>query len=349
MTIQSKFFTNFSYESVITPNILRVISYNITANFFDRNDTTPDQRHTWAFRAQYVKKALNKYNAHIMCLQELSVLQAIELYETFSNDYDCIFLNQTPSDIEITGKIVKNDELHQWENAANIGTPLIGIFVKRTAGLTIQESGRFWLNEQPDEIPTARDRAQTDKGFGNMNTYRAVLWAKIYNEISGKHLYVFNSHYPLSGDSYARLKCAETEMNKIRVIADNFPWVSCGDRNIIPLRDTEECNKNHVYSMLTSCGHDAIDPNVHYGVSNTWLGFTYDRETRNLDAENEILDVVVTNMQSICSAHDPVAFKDGELIPFESFNDEQIVNYINTERYLASDHCLVMADLEINA
>lgn len=343
MTIQSKFaFTN------ILPNVIRVISYNITANFFDRNDTTPDKRHVWASRAQYVKKALKNYGAHIMCLQELSVLQAIELYEYFSNEYDCIFLNQTPSDIETTGEIVGNDDLHKWENAANIGTPLIGIFVKKSAGFTVQESGRFWLNEQPDEIPTARDRAQTDKGFGNMNTYRAVLWGKIYNEILGKHFYVFNSHYPLSGNSYARLKCAETEMNKIRLIADNFPWVSCGDRNIIPLNDTEECNKNHVYSMLTSYGRDAINPNVHRGISNTWMGFTYDRETRELNTENEVLDVTVTNMETLLSVHDPVAFKEGEIIPIELLNDETVVSYINNERYLASDHCLVLVDLKID-
>lgn len=342
MTIQSKYLDS----SIDTLKQLSIISYNITASFFDRNDKTDDQRHCWVNRVSYVIRVLEKYEARVWCLQELSVRQAIELYNYFKENYDCFFLNQTPSDIETTGEIVRNGQIVNWENVANIGTPLIGIFVKKTSGLRIEETGRFWLNENPDAIPTNRDRAETDKGFGNRNTYRAVLWAKIFDEITNNYVYVFNSHYPLSGDNGARYLCAQLEMEKIRKITDGARWVSCGDRNIIPI-DSNNLTKNDVYQMLTSFGNDVVNPENHHGTSNTWMGFTYDPQTRPINADEEVLDVVVSNMRSNLSIHDPVAFKDGELIDIECLNDPEIVNYINESRYLASDHCLVYAVLSM--
>lgn len=82
-----------------------------------------------------------------------------------------------------------------------MGTPLVGIFFSKIYKLI--DKGRFWLNEEPDSIPQNIDRGETDKGFGNINTYKAVLWVKIQTDNS-KELFIFNSHYPFSGNNKTR-------------------------------------------------------------------------------------------------------------------------------------------------
>ena len=50
----------------------------------------------------------------------------------------------------------------------------------------------------------------TDKRFGNMNTYRGVMWLKLINK-DNRPVFVFNSHYPLSGTRETRIGCSKTE------------------------------------------------------------------------------------------------------------------------------------------
>jgi tetratricopeptide (TPR) repeat protein len=209
---------------------VRVASYNITADFFDNKDNTADQHHHWKYRAPFVKVLLKGLYPDIMCLQELSAQQALELHQYFNREggYKSIFLSQTPSEVE-TGAIACGEQVQEWSNKF-LGASLIGTFINKS--FEFIETGRFWLNETPHLVPTAQDRGEIDKGFGNMNTYRAVLWAKVKME-GNKSLYIFNSHYPLSGNNETRFKCAELEMDKIREIAKGSAWVSVGDKNII--------------------------------------------------------------------------------------------------------------------
>lgn len=334
--------------------LLRFVSYNITAHYFDRNDTTEDERHKWHTRKTHVKEILGKLNPGIMCLQELSPDQANELAQHFEN-YTGLFLSQTPSEIE-TGLIVVGTDVSKWIGK-NIGTPLIGIFVKND-DCVILESGRFWLNENPDDIPTNQDRAITDKGFGNMNTYRAVLWAKIEDRVNGKIFYVFNSHYPLSGTSETRYKCAQLEMQKIREITNGSQWISGGDRNLIPRDDTDEMNRNCVLQELTSTCNDITHfsgehdgSGEHYGSSTTWLGFTYDKETRNVEPDEhkkkDRLDVVVSKIPTVRSFYHPVGFIDGKIVELDDYKNQEIMDKLNYERTFGSDHCLVGCDLKI--
>ena len=159
--------------------LLRVVSYNIGVDFFDSKDKTPDQRHHWEVRKPYVIETLKVTTPDIMCLQELSPEQAFELTKTFKRSFSSIFLSQTPSDIP-AGDIVKAGEVSKWIGK-RIGTPLIGIFFKKGKFKIKKddkgddEIGRFWLNENPEEVPTETDRGDTDKGFGNINTFRATL------------------------------------------------------------------------------------------------------------------------------------------------------------------------------
>lgn len=175
-------------------------SYNIVAECFDAKG------HPWAVRAPYVKKALIKHNFDILALQELSPGQALDITRWFPN-HRLFVLCQTPSDVP-AGAIVEGEAISAWAGK-HTGATLNGILVRAeylvpdiltcldASKETSEKTGRFWLNESPFEVPIPANCRTLDKGFGNMNTYRAVLWVKL--RVNGKILYVFCSHYPLSG------------------------------------------------------------------------------------------------------------------------------------------------------
>jgi tetratricopeptide (TPR) repeat protein/endonuclease/exonuclease/phosphatase family metal-dependent hydrolase len=324
---------------------LRVISYNITADYYDSNDQTEDKHHHWSYRAPFVKMLLKTLDADIICLQELSPSQALELHQYFSTGrgYSSIFLSQTPSDVEV-GTIVQGEAVKEWCGKF-MGTPLVGIFLSKLYKLI--DKGRFWLNETPDTIPENFDRGTTDKGFNNVNTYKAVLWAKVQMDDS-KILFVFNSHYPFSGDSKTRLECAKLEMAKVKEITRGDNWVSAGDRNFVStVQDNEQYNPQTAYEELVKEGRDVRDAKAHYGISTSWLGFSYDKcknEIKSGDFTNDcVLDVMVSSLYSKFSfchhgAFNPVT---RELVPLSGgLNEEQ-----NEGRYFSSDHALVGADL----
>ncbi len=316
---------------------LSVVSYNVTADFFDNKDTTPDKRHTWANRAPHVKAHLEQTGADVINLQELSPEQSAELADHFKDKYDAIFLSQTPSDIKPTGAIVDGNNVQSWIGK-RAGTPLVGILVSKD--FDIVNTGRFWLNENPDTVPINTDRATTDKGFGNMNTYRATLWAELMHKESGQKVFMFNSHYPLSGGNMTRAKCAEVEIEKIREIAGNNIWVSAGDRNIIPGDHMEGL----VHTALTNGAYDSRDCYNHYGSASSFTGFTYDQFQSNVEPEDgkghnrAPLDLIVTNIPPSLSFTSPGGFDPEKgLVPLTM---EDQMECGRRGQYFASDHAL---------
>ena len=75
---------------------VRVLSYNVLADWLDSKDGTEDLHHHWNLRSSFVWKLMKKYDADVICLQELSVQQCLEVNETFKSSHDCFFLSQTP-------------------------------------------------------------------------------------------------------------------------------------------------------------------------------------------------------------------------------------------------------------
>lgn len=326
----------------------RIISYNILSHFWDDKDQTSDQRHIWENRKEIIYNSLTILLPDIMCIQELSSLQASELYKYFSKSFDALFLSQTPSEIP-TGYIAKNNEIDDWVDKF-IGTPIVGTLINKN--YEISDQGRFWLNENPDQVPMNKDRGETDKGFGNMNTYRAILWCKVTFE--GKELFIFNSHYPLSGGNITRKKCAILERKKIEEIAQDSNWVSCGDKNIIPTKDDDEDHNPHsVYQLLVKGAYDIRDhePANHYGRSLTWLGFSYDNFIDGIDPEDlskiNPLDIMFSNSKAKISFSDPLGYKPGSKYPLAlSEYNAEMIEFLDKERYFASDHSLIGADFE---
>jgi tetratricopeptide (TPR) repeat protein/endonuclease/exonuclease/phosphatase family metal-dependent hydrolase len=321
-----------------------LVSYNITADYFDEKDKTADGHHHWKFRSPFVIKLLESVYPDIICLQELSPNQALELHQYFGGKlgYSSVFLSQTPSDIP-AGEIAYNEAVGKWCEK-NIGTPLIATFI--SSSYKFLEVNRFWLNESPDEVPGNIDRGKTDKGFGNMNSYRAVLWAKV-QVLDEKAFFVFNSHYPLSGGNKARIECARLEMQKIKEITQGAHWASAGDRNVIPSKDdTELCNPATVHNELSKHGQSKESSSKHDGINTTWLGFSYDEHQNQIKGgkfqDDTVLDVIISSLNPVCSFFLHGAFDPAkqELLPLlGTLGDEQ-----NDGRYFASDHALVGVD-----
>lgn len=319
-------------------------SANVCADFFDPKDEKLS-RHRWAERASAVEERQRQLDADVFALQELSPAQALYFCEKFP-DYEGVFLSQTPSDID-AGVIARGAEVADWVGKY-VGTALIGTFVRK--GCLIK-TGRFWLNEEPHKVPTARDRAETDKGFGNMNTYRAVLWVKVADSKSKKRkaLYVFNSHYPLSGDGRTRFECARVERREIDALVNEasgaMPWVSCADRNLI-FRDTDgEYTTSAIHKELIKDCHDSQEAKHHYGPALTWLGFSYDSfKTPLSDASQwQTLDTIMSSVRPLNSFCHPGALVDGQLLSLEKYPDA--LKDLDEQRAFASDHCLIGVDL----
>ena len=344
-----------NYQSIPQSNDqLRIISWNISADYHDKRDPTPDQRYHWKNRSKYVLELINQMTADIICLQEMSPDQAVTIATVLQNQgYSARFLSQTPSDIQ-AGLIVDQNEVKSWCGKSNfglttkaslalagkfIGTALIGIFTKGE----FKETGRFWLNENCDDIPCNMDRSLTDKGFGNMNTYRAVLWAKI--NIGNRIVYVFNSHYPLSGTTTTRMHCAKLERYQINAIAGSNFWISTGDRNFVP----DTIDPQIAYDALVAGCYDIRDCCNHYGPDITWLGFSYDKLINNIANDNftgdYVIDVMISNQKAIRSFHHHTAYNPitRRLIDLADGVDDKM----GIERYFASDHAMIGADFDI--
>jgi tetratricopeptide (TPR) repeat protein len=351
ITCLSRDITNLEDVPMKNPeHIIRIISYNVVADFFDENDKTPDHRHHWENRKPIIYKLLCILATDIMCFQELSPRQAFELAEYFAGEFNARFLSQTPSEIP-TGAIIDGAGMKEWVGKF-AGTPLVGTFARKI--YKISEQGRFWLNDKPDEVPVKADRGETDKGFGNMNTYRAVLWLKLSSGHEDKELFVFNSHYPLNGDNKTRKSCAELERIKIKEITAGGNWISSGDRNIVPSdSDNDVDNPLSAYMVLAAGASDIRGHGPHYGISTTWLGFSYDKFKTELDkkskSDHNVLDVMISNMKTINSFFHPGGYdlsrgEENPIIPLSEYAQAAVVEFLNSERCFASDHALIGAD-----
>ena len=321
--------------------MIRVVGYNITVDFFDGKDPN----HAWIKRYPAFFKLFKNVDADIYALQELSPDQALQIYLHFKDEYDAVFLSQTPSDVD-AGTIVFNEHVGKWCGKF-MGTMILGFFYKKS--LQLLDSGRFWFNENPFELPIHRDRSQTDKGFGNFNTYRAVFWLCLSfptTSCDRKPIYVFNSHYPLSGNNETRLKCAQLENKLIRQIAGENTWFSMGDRNLLP--NDKHITPDQVYVELVRDFHDVRDSNNHFGFDTTWAGFEYDQFKNVISPEghfvnHDVLDVLFSNRKSFISFHHPGNFISHDCDITVLDLDSKIVS-----RNFTSDHLMVGGDYLLN-
>jgi len=280
---------------------ISMLSLNVCAGgkgfeaFDEKINFTDDKRHTWSVRAPFLKKFLSSFGkTDIQAFQELSSQQVLDIQSYLGENYNLIVLTSHPSDIE--AGIIRNTDQHSEEikswGEKNIGAFLVGIAYDKTK-FSVLDMQRFWLNEDPWSVPTNKDSKAGDKGFGNTNTYRAVLGIKFKQSTSEKEFYVFNSHYPLSGGANARTGCAKTEMAEIQRLTQGLPFIATGDRNIIGTPS----EANQVYLAFFDNQMDVRDCRdiCHYGSGGSWIGFSTDR------FKNPVENGVLQNKSTLCA------------------------------------------------
>lgn len=341
--------TNYEENIPDKGDNIRVGSFNIASSYIDDLwDKTPKQIHHWKNRTNVVKKFLLKINLDILCVQELSVTQAKELNDFLQQyNYQSAFLCQTPSEIP-AGEIVFNNDINKWDGK-NTGTFLNGIFID-TKKYHFSKVNRFWLNENPEQQPSKFDKGGTDKGFGNMKSYRAVIWTEITDN-NDNSLFIFNSHYPVSGGSKARFHCAKIEKEQIKKIAGNKFWISVGDRNLITQNtDDETYNPETVYNELVKNSYDFRDSSKHYGSATTWIGFSNDPYKNMIESndftDGKVLDIGVSNKISLNSFHLIGAYNPKNMGLLENLAPCEAQN---EDRYFVSDHTLIGADFALDS
>jgi endonuclease/exonuclease/phosphatase family metal-dependent hydrolase len=325
---------------------IKVATWNLTASFFDGRDLSSDGRHKWLTRQNAIQQTIERQSPDVLGLQ-VSPQQALWINAAIPG-YSTLFFSQTPSEVETLG-IITAAEVATWKKAENpetwkdMGTPLTGIMVKE--GWQISEGGGFWLKPEPNQRPVGIDKTrQLDKGFGNTASYRAVMWVKLKDLETGKVLFVFNSHYPLSGDRDTRRNCAAVERAQIDAITRGADWVSVGDRNILPRNDGKDgIWEGDLESLapLLDRAFDSARAQNHKGQNTTWAGFDYDAWKNPVTNErferNTVLDVIASNK--------PAAKSKYVLTQFNPATGEVSLNpaQVDPERHFGSDHLYVQA------
>jgi hypothetical protein len=201
--------------------------------------------------------------------------------------------------------------------------------------LILKQYGLCWLKPDHNVIPSPDqlDRGTSDKGFGNFNTFRATFWIEL--EINNRKIYVFNSHYPLSGDSKTRIACALKEREIIKQIAKDNLWFNCGDKNLLPNLPTDTNEHNAKTILDTLIGNDYLFRNediAHEGINTSWLGFNYDKFLcKDVGNDTTLLDAIISNIKAIKSIILPNA------------NSEILDNHC-----YPSDHAIIAAHYNID-
>lgn len=138
----------------------------------------------------------------------------------------------------------------------------------RSSRFGMVESGTFWLSPTPDTVSKGWDAALP----------RVCTWAHLHDSISGKKIWVFNTHFDHIGKvaraESARLIAAQIVQKNTR----NEPVIIMGDLNAEPEEDPIKVLKTN-YSEAFS--NSKIPP---FGPSGTFNGFKFHEPvTRRID------------------------------------------------------------------
>lgn len=372
---------------------LTVASWNICSAYSDRrSDLGESTIHNWCNRKSLVINTILCINADIIGLQEVLPTQGWDLYQALAKTYQFFFLFQNASfDVRMPGIIVQNEQIRDYITFGNrslywnkkVGTPCIVFLIRRVntscsnpffkaSSLNVIQFDRFWLKDDPDALPYHfNDKGVNDKGFGNHYNYRAVLWLKLVipfvneSETIQKSLYIFNSHYPLDGDSLTRYRCAEVERLKIDAIAGSNWWISFGDRNNF-LKNSEKSNPNGTFlkdsdpyvlkPLLDRGGFDSNQASIgkHFGPLTTWSGLSFHKCVNpiiNGSFSSSIrIDYIISNRESICSFHFVGTSQNGTFSGCHSSLEvlcKLDSENLKSDRLFASDHLFVVTKYNV--
>ncbi|MBN1131580.1 MAG: endonuclease/exonuclease/phosphatase family protein [Bacteroidales bacterium] len=173
---------------------IHLITYNIRLN------TPADGADSWPNRKEKVAALLKFHGANIFCIQEALPEQVR-------------FLEGCFPDFRYEG-VGRDDGREAGEYSA--------IFFD-TLQFTRKDGGTFWLSETPDQCSYGWDAA----------CRRVCTWVSLEDPVSGRSLYVFNTHFDHIGVR-AREASVRLILERIIAIAGRERVLLCGDFNLPP-------------------------------------------------------------------------------------------------------------------
>jgi endonuclease/exonuclease/phosphatase family metal-dependent hydrolase len=170
---------------------IRIMTYNI------RYDNPDDGVHAWSNRKDTLLSFLRSQTLDILCIQEGLHGQVM-------------FLKTGQPNCSFRG-VGRDDGIEKGEYSA--------IFFDTTK-FSCTKSGTFWLAPHPDTPGKGWDAALP----------RIVTWVRLCETVSGKELFVFNTHFDHVGVE-ARVNSARIIKGRVQEIAGTYPVIVTGDFN----------------------------------------------------------------------------------------------------------------------
>lgn len=199
-------------EVVSNQHSLNVMSFNI------RYDNPDDSLNSWQYRKDRVANAIRFYEVDILGTQEVLHHQLQDLKKLLS-EYEVVGVGRED------GK-EKGEYSALWYNKDRF---------------SLLKSGYFWLSETPEVAGS--------KGWDGA-CERMATWAKLKDKISGKVLFVLNTHLDHVG-VIARREGVNLILNKVKQLSEGLPVIVTGDFNADPQSDVikqivDVKNQNHL-------------------------------------------------------------------------------------------------------
>ena len=181
-----------------TDEPVNVMTFNV------RYDNPDDSLNNWNYRKDRVANAIRFYDADIVGTQEVLHNQMEDLRQRLPG-YESIGVG-------------REDGKEAGEYSA---------LWYRADRFTPKESGWFWLSETPEVAGS--------KGWDGA-CERIATWAKLQDKLTGKELFVMNTHLDHVGVA-ARREGVKLVLDKIQELGGDLPVILTGDFNAEPESD----------------------------------------------------------------------------------------------------------------
>ena len=200
-----------------TDEPVNVMTFNV------RYDNPDDSLNNWNYRKDRVANAIRFYDADIVGTQEVLHNQMEDLRQRLPG-YESIGVG-------------REDGKEAGEYSA---------LWYRADRFTSKESGWFWLSETPE--------AAGSKGWDGA-CERIATWAKLQDKLTGKELFVMNTHLDHVGVA-ARREGVKLVLDKIQELGGDLPVILTGDFNAEPESDvikqvTDTADPEHLTDART--------------------------------------------------------------------------------------------------
>ena len=177
---------------------LDVMTFNI------RTSNISDGYNAWPNRRELVAETIRRFAPQVVGMQE-AISEQIEYLTSELPEYRWLGIDR---------------RLNGGEGISE-HTPIF----YRPDELAPIESGNFWLTDTPDQPPAPSSRARRRRGGG-----RIVTWARFHHLMTGRAIYVFNTHLSLRRGQ-GQIDSVELILERVGALPTGSAVIVMGDFN----------------------------------------------------------------------------------------------------------------------